>query len=200
MIQGNLATRPFYDARVVRAILGVAALVVLGVTLFNVLSIIHYRRNDADLQARAVRDETRRSELRAAAAQLRGSLDAAQVRMTSAETQAANDLISRRMFSWTKLLNQFEATLPPTVRITSIRPQVSRGGPVVLDVMVVGRSVADVDRFLQNLETTGDFLEPLSRDERINDQGQLEAFIETRYVPGAAAPNQGSGSPRQDTP
>lgn len=200
MIRGNLATRPFYDARVVRAVLGVAALVVLAATLVNILGILHYRRNDAGLQAQAVRDEARRSELRASAARLRGSLDAARMRMTSAETEAANELISRRTFSWTELLNQFEATLPSTARITSIRPRVSGGGPVVLEVMVVGRSVEDVDRFLQNLEDTGYFLDSLSRDERINDQGQLEAFVEARYVPGAAGPGQVSSGSRQAAP
>ena len=40
--------------------------------------------------------------------------------------------------------------------------------------------------------------EPEVTEVCINRPG--EAFIETRYVPGAAAPNQGSGSPRQDTP
>jgi hypothetical protein len=37
MLRTNLATRPFYNERAVRFVLGVVALIVLGVTAFNAL-------------------------------------------------------------------------------------------------------------------------------------------------------------------
>ena len=38
MLRTNLSTRPFYNVRAVRALLGLFALVVVGFTLFNVVA------------------------------------------------------------------------------------------------------------------------------------------------------------------
>ena len=42
----------------------------------------------------------------------------------SRAAQEANALIDQRTFSWTELFNQIEATLPPDVMLTSVRPAV----------------------------------------------------------------------------
>ena len=44
--------------------------------------------------------------------------------MASAAREA-NLLIDRRTFSWTELFNQFEATLPADVRISTITPHIA---------------------------------------------------------------------------
>ena len=55
----------------------------------------------------------------------------------------ANVLIERRVFSWTDVLNQFETTLPATVRISSVRPRVERDGTMMVDVVVLARTVEE---------------------------------------------------------
>ena len=124
MIRGNLATRPFYNERAVHLWLLVAALVVVAATLFNVVQMLRYSRSDTELARQAANDEARATELRAEAARLRATVDAKQIERASLEARQANELIDRRTFSWTALLNEFEATLPPDVRITSFRPRI----------------------------------------------------------------------------
>ena len=185
MIGTNLATRPFYNERAVRLWLILIALAVAAATAFNVSRALYYSRSDTELASAAARDEQRAIDLRQSAAALRASVDPRQMEAASTEARQANELIDRRTFSWTALFNQFEATLPPDVRITSVRPRIEAQG-IVLGITVLARGVPDVDEFMEKLEATGAFSGLLSRDERITEAGQLEAALETLYVPGAA--------------
>lgn len=183
MIKTNLATRPFYNDSAVRLWILVLALLVAAATAFNVTRLLQYSRSDTELATQASRDETRTTELRAEAAQLRASVDAKQVENASMEARLANDLIDRRAFSWTELFNTFEATLPDEVRITAVRPKVEPDRGIVLAITVVARSVEDLDEFDTNLEDTGAFRDLVPREDRVNEQGQIEGLIEAVYVP-----------------
>lgn len=186
MINSNLATRPFYNDGAVRLWVMMLALVVVAATAFNVTRLLQYSRSDTELATQASRDETRTTELRAEAAKLRLSVDPKQVENASAEARLANDLIDRRAFSWTELFNTFEATLPDEVRITAVRPKVEADRRIVLAITVVARSVEDLDTFDTNLEDTGAFRDLVPREDRVNEQGQIEGLIEAVYVPKKA--------------
>jgi Tfp pilus assembly protein PilN len=188
MIRTNLSTRPFYNERTVHVWLGLAAVIVALATLFNVTRLIQYSRADTQLGAQASRDEARAVDLRAEAAQLRTAVDAQQVRAASEEARQANELIDRRTFSWTELFNRFETTLPDEVRITALRPAVDVNAGTLLTINVVARDTDEVAQFMENLEATGAFKELRgTSQERYNEQGLLEATIETRYQPNGAA-------------
>jgi Tfp pilus assembly protein PilN len=187
MIRTNLSTRPFYNERVVRLWLLVAALLVAAVTLFNVSSVLYYSRLDTERETQISRDEAQATDLRRQAAALRSGVNTAEIQAASVQAQLANSLIDRRTFSWTELFNRFEATLPADVRITSVRPGTEEDR-IVLDINVLARGVDDVDEFMENLEATGAFVDPLSRSERVTESGQLEAQLQMFYVaapPGA---------------
>lgn len=187
MINTNLATRPFYNTSAVRLWILVLALVVAAATAFNVTRLLQYSRSDTELATQASRDETRTAELRAEAAQLRASVDPKQVDNASMEARLANDLIDRRAFSWTELFNTFEATLPDEVRITAVRPKVEENRRIVLAITVVARSVEDLDKFDTSLEDTGAFRDLVPREDRVNEQGQIEGLIEAVYIPKKAS-------------
>jgi len=186
VIRTNLSTRPFYNERAVHAWLAVLAVVVAAATVFNVSRVIRYSRSDTELALQASRDEARAADLRQQAVRLRATVDPRQIEHASSEARLANDLIDRRTFSWTELFNRFEATLPDDVRITAVRPKVDRKNGTTLAINVVGRTIEDVDKFMENLESTGAFGHTESKEERINDDGLLAATIETTYVPTAA--------------
>jgi Tfp pilus assembly protein PilN len=188
VIDTNLATRPFYNDSAVRLWLLVLALVVVTASAFNVTRVLQYSRSDTELATQASRDETRTTELRAEAAQLRASVDPKQVENASMEARLANDLIDRRAFSWTELFNTFEATLPDEVRITAVRPKVEADRKIVLAITVVARSVEDLDKFDTSLEDTGAFRDLVPREDKVNEQGQIEGLIEAVYVPKKATP------------
>ena len=191
MIRTNLSTRPFYNERAIRLWLMVLALAAAAATAFNVTRVLQLSRSDTELSTQASRDEARSTELRAQAASLRSTVDPRQIDIASEEARTANSLIDRRVFSWTELFNRFETTLPDDVRIAAVHPQVDSKTGTVLRINVVAKSVDDVNRFMESLEATGAFAKLISREERVNDQGLLEAALETTYV--TSAPAKGTG-------
>jgi Tfp pilus assembly protein PilN len=199
VIRANLSTRPFYNDRVVRAWLTVIALVVLGATAFNVSRIIKYSKSDTQLTTEAAADEARAADLRRQADRLRAAVDPREIENASAAARQANDLIDRRTFSWTELLNRFETTLPSDVRITSVRPRVDRTAGNAIQVNVVARSTEDVNQFIENMTASGAFTKVRPIEEHSNEEGLLEVSLEAGYVPAlkAATPapprKQGAG-------
>ncbi|HOG29200.1 MAG TPA: hypothetical protein PLT35_07960 [Vicinamibacterales bacterium] len=183
----NLSTRPFYNERAVNAALAAAAAGVLAVTALNLWGVYILSGRRADLGARILRAETATRDLRAQAARIRAATSAREIESTVAAAQEANALIGRRVFSWTEVLNQFETTLPPTVRISSIRPRVERDGTMTVGVTVLARSVEAVGTFIENLEKQGAFADVLSREEFVNQAGLIQASLEGRYVPRTAS-------------
>ena len=188
MIRGNLSTRPFYNEPAVHLWLFAAAVLVAVATLFNVVQMLRYSRSDTELARQAANDEARAAELRSEAARLRATVDAKQIERASLEAHQANELIDRRTFSWTALWNEFEATLPPNVRITSFRPRTDPKRGNVVTITVIARSVDDVQQFMDNLDKTGAFPDLYPPSERTNEQGQVETAIEAVYVPQAVKP------------
>jgi len=193
MLRTNLATRPFYNEGAVRLVLLGLGLVAVAATLFNVARVIQLSRRDTQLVTQASRDETRATELRTAATRLRATVDPKTIERASTEARQANSLIDRRVFSWTDLFNRFETTLPDDVRITTIRPKVDARRGIMLTVVVSARAREDVNQFIENLEGTGAFRELLAHEDHLDDQGQLEATIETIYVPDAVPLPKESG-------
>src|SRR5206468_4639024 len=132
-----------------------------------------------ELAAQAGNDEARAADLRQQAARLRATVDPKQVEFASAEARQANDLIDRRTFSWTELLNHLEMTQPDDVRLVAVRPRVDREGRIVLAINVVSKAVESVDTFMQNLEDTGAFANLRPVVETVNDEGLIETTLES---------------------
>jgi Tfp pilus assembly protein PilN len=189
MIRTNLSTRPFYNEQAVGLwILALAALVAAA-TIFNLVRVVGYNRSDATLATQASLDEARAGDLRVRAAKLRATVDPKQIERAATDARAANDLIDRRTFSWTKLFNQFEATIPDDARITAVRPKLDPKRGIVLTIIVVARSVDDIDRFMVNLEGTGAFRELNPAEDKADDAGLINATIESLYKPDAVPPS-----------
>jgi len=192
VIRTNLATRPFYNERTVHAALIGAAAILVAATIFNASRILTFSSSNTELVSAASRDEQQAAELRRTASQLRASVDPRQIEAASVQAREANDLIDRRTFSWTELFNRFEATLPPEVRITAVRPSIDRERRIVLTITVLARGVDDVNQFMENLDDTRAFIELISQQERVNDEDQLESTLQTVYVPHPAGPASAS--------
>lgn len=199
MIRNNLSTRPFYNVAAVRTWLGMAAVLVLAATAFNVAQVLRYSNSNTELVTRASNDEARAAELRASAQKLRASVDATKVDSVSVDARQANELIDRRTFSWTELFNRFERTLPDDVRITAVHPALDRDRRIVLTVNVLARSVDDVNQFMENLDKANAFFELHSRQEQTTDDGQIESALEIIYQPGPVA-GEPSSPGRSGTP
>jgi Tfp pilus assembly protein PilN len=196
MLRTNLATRPFYNERLVRIALGVGALVVTLLTVFNVWELATLSRRDAALRGRVEQAEADASRFRRDAAQARASVDREQLEAVLAASREANALIGQRVFSWTRLLNQLEETLPANVRILTIKPTSDEAG-LGIDMLVLARQPEDIDEFVNKLEATGAFSGVFTRQETVQDDGLLEVVLGGRYGGGDKAGSQGPSAPSE---
>ncbi|HEY1911726.1 MAG TPA: PilN domain-containing protein [Vicinamibacterales bacterium] len=184
MIRSNLSTRPFYNERLVRLWLLLVGVLVIAATAFNVGRVIRYSRSDTQLATAASHDEARAADLRREAVRLRATVDPHQVDIASDQARMANELIDRRTFSWTDLFNKLEATLPDDVRLVSVRPVYDKDRGFTVSLNIVAKREDDVNQFMNNLEKAGSFTGMLARQDRVNEQGLVDAMVETVYTPG----------------
>ena len=186
MLHLNLSTRPFYNTRAVKMALGALFVIVFAMTAFNVVKALTLSAAQCTLGAHALDAEREAARLRTEAAALRGRINAKEVEVVAAAASEANGIIDRRAFSWSELFSQFERTLPPDVRITSVQPQLARDGTFSVTVRAEARRVEDLDAFLEALETQSTFRDVLSAQEQATDDGLIESTVVGVYQPRAS--------------
>jgi hypothetical protein len=202
MLRTNLSTRPFYNARAVRAIVvGLGAIVAVA-TVVNLVELVRLTSEQRRLSADAVQAETQAQQLTREAARIRSRIDPAELATVSAAATEANAIIDRRAFSWTELFTRFEAALPRDVRITAVQPRRESDGSFAVSVAVQARRVEGVDGFIEALEGQGTFKNVIPAEEQTSDDGLIEAVLDGQYLPDAqAAPaSEPAPVPDDDTP
>lgn len=182
MLRTNLSTRPFYNDRAVRTGLAVLALIALGLTFFNAIEILRLERAGREARQTVARNNAQARDMRQKAQVIRQSINQAALQAVQASARDANALIDRRAFSWTALLNYFQATLPPDVRIASVTPQVDDDGRMMVSIAVFARRVEDLSEFADALETTGAFSDVLPRQTSVEEDGTLRAAVQGYYA------------------
>jgi hypothetical protein len=192
MLRTNLSTRPFYNVRAVHAALAAAALVVLLFTLFNAVQIVRLGLSQQTLGASASEAEQEAARLRGDAAKIRAQINPQELTVVANAAREANRIIDQRAFSWTALFAQFEATLPPDVRITAVQPRIDDNN-FIISVGVEARRAEDLDAFVEALENGGAFRNVLAVKEQTSAEGLIEAIVEASYVPPAREPAAGGG-------
>jgi type IV pilus assembly protein PilN len=155
----NLATRPFIELRPIflrlRIFMGVLAVVAVGALvashiLQQKLDVAQAQINAVHAQVVAAQDEKRRNEQR-----MRQPENSAVL----ARAHFLNALFLRKSFSWTAIMMDLETVLPAGVQVTSIEPEPTSDGDVMIRLRVSG----DRDRAVQlvrNLERSKRFLAP----------------------------------------
>jgi hypothetical protein len=186
MLRANLATRPFYNERAIHLLLVVVAVIVLAITVLNVSRIVTLSRRSTELSARTDAERSEASRLSTEATRIRRTINKDELTLVVNAAQEANALIDQRTFSWTEFFNQIEATIPPDVMLTSVRPSFKEGVTSV-SMIVLGRQVADIDEFIEKLETTGYFEDLIPASSEKTDDGLWRATINSVYVGTAAA-------------
>ena len=192
MLRTNLSTRPFYNERAVHAALTIAAILVLAVTVLNVVRIARLSRHSTQLSARVSRDRGEADRLTREATRVRRGIDQKELQTVVGAAREANGLIDQRTFSWTEFFNRIEATLPPDVMLTAVRPTVDENGTRV-QIVVVGRRTEDIDEFVEKLEATGAFEDVLPQQQERTDDGLQRVVITSWYV--SAPPGSTGGTP-----
>jgi hypothetical protein len=196
MLRTNLATRPFYNVQAVRVVLGLAAAAVFSLVLFDVVQLLNLTVSQQSLGARASDAEAQAARLLAEAERTRRQIDPAELQTVATAAREANAIIDRRAFSWTALFEHFEATLPPNVRITAVRPGPGREGVTRVQIAVEARRAEDLDAFVEALEEGGTFRDALATQEVASLDGVIQAAIEATYlVPASVGDGTSAGAP-----
>ena len=189
-LRTNLSTRPFYNERAVQAILGLAAILVVIVTIVNMTRLWSLTARDRRLVAEAEAAEARTEALRTDVARARSSVDAGHIAEIAAEAREANQAIERRAFSWTGLFNELEMALPRDVRIAGVIPHIDKTGQMIVVIDVQARSVEAISQFFDGLEESGAFRDLLSKQERETPENTIAATLEGIYTPPSARTEQ----------
>ncbi len=209
MQRGNLSTRPFYNERLVHVALASAALLVVGATAFNAQRLVLLTARERTLAGQISSADAEAQTLQQGAQGVRSGVNPEELERVAARATEANVLIDQRRFSWTALFNHLEAAIPDDVMLEAVQPSIDKGITTVT-LIVVGRSVAAIDAFMERLEDTGAFDGVLSREEQVTDAGTYRATLDGQYWPertkaAAEAPREGApvaplegAAPRQE--
>ncbi|PYX45025.1 MAG: hypothetical protein DMG79_20130 [Acidobacteria bacterium] len=161
----NLASQPYEDARQFwmrwGGAVGAVALFTLVLLALDITGWVNARRDrTAIAEKKALIAE--RDRLRANAEEF---LNRQENRNTRDKSQFLNELIERKAFSWTRVLENLEKVMPPRVHLKAISPQLDEDNQLGLKMTVAGdsrdralelaRRMEESRRFAQTQVTNG---------------------------------------------
>jgi hypothetical protein len=118
---------------------------------------------------------------------------------------AASDLIARRAFSWSQLLDDIERNLPAGVRVLRVSiaqiQQNERGAAggenesaVTLDMTVIGKSGADVTTMINKFHESRRFRVSPKSQKPVEGTEEIEFTLKVEYLAPTPAPRAGLGN------
>jgi type IV pilus assembly protein PilN len=183
----NLASQPYEDARQfwIRwgTAVGAVGLLTLVLLAADITGWVNARRDRAAIaEKRALIAE--RDQLRANAERI---LNLPQNRSTRDQSQFLNDLIERKAFSWTRVLENLEKVMPPRVHLIAINPQLDEDNQLGLKMTVAGDSRDRAIELARRMEESRRFSQTniiSERTEKQSNSGDTEQFdIVAFYIP-----------------
>jgi type IV pilus assembly protein PilN len=150
----NLASQPFRRDRAMLAGSALVGVLLLG-TLGVLISLILVDRAQlADVRQDVARFEDAIRKTSAEQAALEAMLRRPENAEVLERSVFLNELLYRKGISWTKIFSDLGHTLPPNVRIMTIRPFVNKQNKVTLDMTVGSMTPGAVIDFLKALESS----------------------------------------------
>lgn len=192
MLRTNLATRPFYNERIVHAVLGVVAVTLVVASGVNVREVLRLTGERREFAALVAGSESRMRRATEATARHRARIDPARYAELAKVVDEANAAIALRTFSWTALINDVESSLPSGVTLMALNPLTTDAG-LVVNLTVTSDAVKSVEDLMSRLEATGRFTGVLSTAEQLEDQGAYRATVRATYT--AAGVSETGGEP-----
>src|SRR5215472_12860494 len=174
----NLASRPYEDARqfwtrwgTALGVLGLLTLVLLVLDITGFVAAHHDRVVMAQTRALiADRDRTRAEADRV--------LNLVENRTTRDQSRYLNELIERKAFSWTRVLENLESVMPPRVHVVSISPHLDEDNQLALKMTVAGDSRDRAIELVRRMEESQRFAQTRFLGERSlqSQTGDTEQF------------------------
>src|SRR6202789_2193645 len=184
----NLASQPYEDARqfwmrwgTALAIATIVTLALVAMTISGWLAARHDHVRIAELESSiAQRDRTRQ--------QAEDFLNSPQNRTTRDESQFLNELIERKSFSWTRVLEDLEKVMPARVHLISIHPELDEDNQLGLKMYVGGDSRDKAIELARRMEESHRFTQTHIDTENVeasnsNGGDTVKFNINAIYVP-----------------
>jgi len=182
----NLASQPYEDARQFWLRWGTALAAVSILTLALVATTI-----SGWYAARC--DHARIAELKAGIAQrdlkrqqAEQFLNRPENRSTRDQSQFLNELIERKSFSWTRVLEDLEKVMPARVHLVSIHPELDEDNQLKLKMSIAGDSRDRALELARRMEDSRRFAQTYIENENFSPSTNGDPFrfnIVAKYVP-----------------
>jgi type IV pilus assembly protein PilN len=186
----NLASRPYEDARQFwmrwGTAVGAAGLLTLVLLALTVTGWLNARRDHVAMaEKRALIKD--RDDKRASAEEF---LNRPENRSTRDTSQFLNELIERKAFSWTRVLENLEKVMPAHVHLVAISPGLDEDNQLLLKMTVAGDSRERALDLPRRMEESRRFAQTSVTSERATQSttGDTEQFdIVAVYIPEPVA-------------
>jgi len=182
----NLASQPYEDARQFwmrwGTALGVGALFTLVLLSMTVVGWVNARRDHQTI-AQIRKEIADRDQRRMEAERFLGLPEN---RTTRDESQVLNDLIDKKAFSWTLVLENLERVMPGRVHLVSIHPELDADNQLALKMTVAGDSRDRAIQLAQRMEDSRRFSQThVASEHKVESKsGDTEEFdIAAVYIP-----------------
>jgi len=152
---------------------------IVGVSiLWSVAQTVLIIRDRQDVQARLDHVRMQDQQLLAQAQQEGIDLSGPSSQQLPVEVSLANQLLTKRNFSWTQFLSALEAAIPQHVSIKSIRLD---PGSAVVHMTGLAVKVEDVTALTVTLQDHAVFRDPVLGQHRVGPDGLVEFDLTLRY-------------------
>jgi len=182
----NLASQPYEDARQFwmrwGTALGILGLLTLVLVVLDITGFMGAHRDHVAMAQKETLIADR-DRLRAEADK---TLSLPENRTTRDESRYLNELIERKAFSWTRVLENLEKVMPPRVHLVSISPQLDEDNELALKMTVAGDSRERAIELAKRMEESRRFVQTsIVRESHIESQtGDTEQFeMAAVYIP-----------------
>ena len=152
---------------------------IVGISiLWSVTQTVMIIGDQHDMQVRLDHVRTQDHQLLAEAQQEGIDLSGPSLQQLPAEVSLANQLLTKRNFSWTQFLSALETAIPQHVSIKSIRLD---PGNAVVHMTGLAVTVEDVTALTVTLQDHAVFRDPVLGQHRVGPDGLVEFDLTLRY-------------------
>jgi len=182
IVRQNLATVPIRNYTLyLFGCLALAVIVVL-VASWNFIILSHGLLEISRLDSDIGKQQAQLMQLQNQASTLQGKIQRIKTPQFVNEVAFMNQIIKRRVFSWTGLFDHLERTLPENVKMVSVFPSIQEGN-IRINMEVAGKNLNDVVKLLLVLQNSPIFVDVTFRSERQAEDGLLHANLSLLYLP-----------------
>jgi len=200
IIKNNLSSNPTknYSLYLIGCI--VLAVTAALFTIYNMVSLSSWFAQSRTVGRLTAEQQKQLVELKNEEQKLRSQIVAVKTPDFVKKADFINNAIKRRVFSWTKLFDQFERVFPDNVKMVSVSPAIDQN-TIRISMQVAGKNLDDIVKLITTLENSPAFRDVTFRSENSDPDGLLHATISLQYLPENApdvitpVANQENGNP-----